>query len=114
VAGAALDVFEEEPANHHKLFGLENVVATPHLGASTSEAQENAAIQIAEQMADYLLTGAVSNALNMPSSSIFLQGDTHRRAYARLEPQCFGGGSKGRAWPLPPRFGCPDRRTEAA
>ena len=93
VAGAALDVFEEEPANHHKLFGFENVVATPHLGASTSEAQENVAIQIAEQMADYLLTGAVSNALNMPSSSIFLQGDTRHRAYARLEPQCFGGGA---------------------
>jgi D-3-phosphoglycerate dehydrogenase len=69
VAGAALDVFEAEPANHHKLFGLENVVATPHLGASTSEAQENVAIQIAEQMADYLITGAVSNALNMPSIS---------------------------------------------
>jgi D-3-phosphoglycerate dehydrogenase / 2-oxoglutarate reductase len=69
VAGAALDVFEEEPANHHRLFGLENVVATPHLGASTSEAQENVAIQIAEQMADYLLTGAVANALNMPSIS---------------------------------------------
>jgi len=69
VAGAALDVFETEPANEHRLFGLENVVCTPHLGASTSEAQENVAIQIAEQMADYLITGAVSNALNMPSIS---------------------------------------------
>ena len=69
VAGAALDVFETEPATEHKLFGLDNVVATPHLGASTSEAQENVAIQIAEQMADYLITGAVSNALNMPSIS---------------------------------------------
>jgi len=69
VAGAALDVFETEPAQQHKLFGLENIVATPHLGASTSEAQENVAIQIAEQMADYLITGAVSNALNMPSIS---------------------------------------------
>jgi D-3-phosphoglycerate dehydrogenase len=69
VAGAALDVFETEPAQQHKLFGLANVVATPHLGAATAEAQENVAIQIAEQMADYLITGAVSNALNMPSIS---------------------------------------------
>jgi D-3-phosphoglycerate dehydrogenase len=69
VAGAALDVFETEPATQHKLFGMENVVATPHLGASTGEAQENVALQVAEQMADYLITGAVSNALNMPSIS---------------------------------------------
>jgi D-3-phosphoglycerate dehydrogenase / 2-oxoglutarate reductase len=69
VAGAALDVFEVEPATSHKLFGLENVVCTPHLGASTGEAQENVALQVAEQMADYLITGAVSNALNMPSIS---------------------------------------------
>jgi D-3-phosphoglycerate dehydrogenase / 2-oxoglutarate reductase len=67
VAGAALDVFAEEPAKQNPLFGLEEVVVTPHLGASTSEAQENVAVQVAEQMADFLLTGAVSNALNMPS-----------------------------------------------
>ncbi len=67
VAGAALDVFAVEPATESPLFGLPNVVCTPHLGASTTEAQENVAIQIAEQMADYLLTGAVQNALNMPS-----------------------------------------------
>ena len=69
VAGAALDVFETEPATEHKLFTLENVIATPHLGASTGEAQENVALQVAEQMADYLINGAVSNALNMPSIS---------------------------------------------
>lgn len=69
VAGAALDVFEQEPAKENVLFGNEKVVCTPHLGASTAEAQENVAIQVAEQMADYLLTGAVTNALNMPSVS---------------------------------------------
>src|SRR5579862_5048758 len=69
LAGAALDVFEEEPAKSNILFGNEKVVATPHLGASTSEAQENVALQVAEQISDYLLTGAVTNALNMPSIS---------------------------------------------
>jgi D-3-phosphoglycerate dehydrogenase len=69
IAGAALDVFETEPATESPLFGLENVVCTPHLGASTTEAQENVAIQIAEQMSDFLLTGAVTNAINMPSVS---------------------------------------------
>jgi D-3-phosphoglycerate dehydrogenase len=67
VAGAAVDVFVEEPAIHNPLFGRDNLVATPHLGAATSEAQEKVALQIAEQMADFLLTGAVSNAVNMPS-----------------------------------------------
>jgi D-3-phosphoglycerate dehydrogenase len=67
VAGAAFDVFKVEPATENPLFGLDNVVVTPHLGAATTEAQENVALQVAEQMADYLLTGAVTNALNMPS-----------------------------------------------
>ena len=69
VAGAALDVFEVEPATDNPLFGHENVVCTPHLGASTTEAQVNVAIQVAEQMSDYLNSGAVTNALNMPSIS---------------------------------------------
>ena len=69
VAGAGIDVFEEEPATENALFNMENVVCTPHLGASTTEAQENVALQVAEQMADYLVNGAVTNAINMPSIS---------------------------------------------
>ena len=67
IAGAALDVYAVEPATDNILFGMENVVTTPHLGASTDEAQVNVAIQVAEQMSDYLLVGSVANALNMPS-----------------------------------------------
>jgi D-3-phosphoglycerate dehydrogenase / 2-oxoglutarate reductase len=67
VAGAAIDVFEVEPATESPFFGMDNVVCTPHLGAATTEAQENVALQIAEQMSDYLVRGAVSNAINMPS-----------------------------------------------
>lgn len=69
VAGAGLDVFETEPATENILFGHERVVCTPHLGASTTEAQVNVAIQVAEQMSDYLRHGAITNALNMPSIS---------------------------------------------
>jgi len=65
--GAALDVFDTEPAKDNPLFGLPNLVCTPHLGASTMEAQEKVAIQVAEQMADYLVEGSVRNALNVPN-----------------------------------------------
>ena len=69
VAGAGIDVFAEEPAKDNVLFGLPNVVCTPHLGAATTEAQENVALQIAEQMSDFLLTGAITNARNFPNIS---------------------------------------------
>jgi len=69
VAGAACDVFEFEPATQSVLFGLSNVICTPHVGAATSEAQENVALQVAEQMADYLIKGAILNAVNFPNIS---------------------------------------------
>lgn len=67
VAGAALDVFEKEPADNNPLLTLDNVVSTPHLGASTKEAQENVAVAVAEQVADYLINGTIRNAINFPS-----------------------------------------------
>jgi D-3-phosphoglycerate dehydrogenase len=69
IAGAALDVFVTEPATESPLFGTPNFISTPHLGASTNEAQVNVALQVAEQLSDYLMTGGVTNALNMPSLS---------------------------------------------
>jgi D-3-phosphoglycerate dehydrogenase len=69
IGGAALDVFVQEPAKESPLFGIPNFISTPHLGASTNEAQVNVAIQVAEQMADYLVSGGITNALNVPSLS---------------------------------------------
>jgi D-3-phosphoglycerate dehydrogenase len=85
VAGAALDAFAEEPARNSPLFDLEQVVVTPHLGASTVEAQEKVAVQIAEQMANYLSTGAVVNALNMPS--VTAEEAPRLRPYMKLAGQ---------------------------
>src|SRR5438067_304788 len=85
VAGAAFDVFTEEPATSNPLFGHPNVVCTPHLGASTAEAQENVALQIAEQMSDYLLNGAISNAVNFPS--ITAEEAPRLRPFIRLAEQ---------------------------
>ena len=65
--GRGLRRLHEEPAKENPLFGLPNVVCTPHLGAATNEAQENVALQVAEQMSDYLIRGAISNAINFPS-----------------------------------------------
>ncbi|MFQ5971009.1 MAG: NAD(P)-dependent oxidoreductase, partial [Alphaproteobacteria bacterium] len=85
VAGAALDVFAEEPALSNPLFSLENVVCTPHLGASTTEAQVNVAIQVAEQMSDFLLTGAVVNAINVPA--VTAEEAPKLRPYMKLAEQ---------------------------
>jgi D-3-phosphoglycerate dehydrogenase len=85
VAGAALDVFLVEPAKESPLFALEQVICTPHLGASTNEAQENVALQVAEQISDFLNTGAVVNALNMPSLSA--EDAPKLRPYLRLSEE---------------------------
>lgn len=85
VAGAALDVFAEEPAKENILFGHPNVVVTPHLGAATSEAQVNVALQVAEQMSDYLVNGAVTNALNM--ASISAEDAPRLKPYIKLADQ---------------------------
>ncbi|MGZ2412651.1 D-3-phosphoglycerate dehydrogenase / 2-oxoglutarate reductase [Sphingomonas sp. F9_3S_D5_B_2] len=69
IAGAALDVFAQEPAKENALFGTPGLICTPHLGASTTEAQVNVAIQVAEQMSDFLLLGGIINAVNVPSLS---------------------------------------------
>ena len=70
IAGAALDVFSEEPPPaDHKLLQLDQVIVTPHLGASTKEAQEGVAFTVAEQMRDFLLTGALRGAVNLPALS---------------------------------------------
>ena len=85
VAGAALDVFLTEPAKENALFGMDNVVCTPHLGAATTEAQENVALQVAEQMSDFLLNGAITNAINAPS--ITAEEAPRIRPYVKLAEQ---------------------------
>ena len=85
VAGAAFDVFSEEPAKDNVLFNAPNMICTPHLGASTDEAQVNVAVQVAEQMSDYLLTGAITNAINFPSVSA--EEAPKLRPYAQLAEQ---------------------------
>ena len=85
VVGAACDVFEVEPAERSPLFGHANFIATPHLGASTEEAQENVAVQVAEQIADFLLAGVVVNSVNTPSIS--LEAAPLLKPYMRLAEQ---------------------------
>jgi D-3-phosphoglycerate dehydrogenase len=99
VAGAAFDVFETEPAKACALFGHPNFIATPHLGASTEEAQENVAVQVAEQIADFLLTGAVVNSVNTPAISV--EQAPVLRPYMRLAEQL--GGFLGQLGDTAPR-----------
>lgn len=85
IAGAALDVFETEPARESPLFGLDQVIVTPHLGAATAEAQEKVALQVAEQMSDYLVKGAIVNAINM--ASITAEEAPRLKPYIKLAEQ---------------------------
>ncbi|HEX6012656.1 MAG TPA: phosphoglycerate dehydrogenase, partial [Geminicoccaceae bacterium] len=85
VAGAAFDVFALEPVGDSPLFELDEVIVTPHLGASTGEAQENVALHVAEQISDYLTSGAVVNALNMPS--VTAEEAPRLRPYMKLAEQ---------------------------
>jgi len=85
VAGAALDVYAAEPARENILFGMPGVICTPHLGAATTEAQENVAVQVAEAMADYLISGAIANAINFPSISA--EEAPRLRPYIKLAEQ---------------------------
>ena len=89
VAGAALDVFESEPPpTDHQLLQLDEVIVTPHLGASTTEAQEGVALTVAEQMRDFLLTGALRGAVNLPPID--------QKVLATLEPYLSLAESLGR------------------
>ncbi|HNY85834.1 MAG TPA: phosphoglycerate dehydrogenase [Candidatus Hydrogenedentes bacterium] len=81
IAGAALDVYTSEPFENNPFLGLDNIVMTPHLAASTDEAQVTVAVDVAKQMADYLKTGAIVNAVNVPS----LDSETR----AALQPLLF-------------------------
>jgi len=93
IGGAGFDVFTVEPAKENVLFGAPNFVATPHLGASTNEAQENVALQVAEQISDYLLTGAVTNALNSPS--VTAEEAPRLKPYVALAEKMLDYGIKG-------------------
>ncbi len=81
LAGAALDVFAEEPPKNSPLVGLPNVIATPHVAGSTTEAQEEVGTQIAVQVRDYLVEGVIRNAVNLPA----LSADQYRRVQPYLE-----------------------------